>query len=79
MQLVRPVQLVAGDDGGLARRQELRSVQKEMSKVTFRTKRMVCGACSALNLRNVRRFRTWESLRDHLIGYHDIDPREVPE
>ena len=79
MQLVRPFQLTTGDDGGLQRRQALRRVKNEMASLTFKGKKMKCGACVSAKAPEPRRFRTWASLRDHLIGYHEIDSREVPE
>lgn len=79
MQLVRPVQLVTGDDGGLVRRQELRIVKDAIASRAFRNKKMKCGECVAAKVRDPRMFRTWVSLRHHLIEYHGVDSREVPE
>ena len=81
LDLIKPATLATGnDDGGLALRMQLRAVKTEMGSALFRkSKVMSCGACRALNLVSVRRFRTWDALRSHLVTYHRIDHREVPE
>lgn len=77
--IVQPVQLVGGDDGGLARRQAFRDVKNRMSGAAFRNRKMECGDCVEAKVRNVRTFRTWDGLRSHLITFHGIDHRIVPE
>ncbi len=75
------------DDGGLARRQGFREVKERMDAKLVRRGRdasgrqpvMVCAECVSGGSKSPNRYRTWTVLREHLIDYHGIDRREVPE
>lgn len=78
--IIQPAQTVGGSDGGLVRRMALRQVRDRMKAITFgRGDKMSCGECELRKLSNVRQFATWTGMRDHLITFHGLDRREVPE
>lgn len=80
MRLVQPVTLAHGDDGGLAHRQMFRKVMETMRSARFpRNQKIVCRPCLDAKSRNPHSFRSWDGLRSHLITFHDIDRRELPE
>jgi hypothetical protein len=90
---IGPATLVGDEDGGLAKRQMFRRVKDLMASAKFRRerKRMACRDCMeaaaskgaaseyASALSWPRTFRSWASLRDHLIVYHNYDARILPE
>jgi len=85
------VPLIGEEDGGLSLRQMFRSVKDRMTTDGFKfggkttdgkyvpPSKMTCADCNELKLSNIRSFRSWSSLRDHLIAYHGRDRRELPE
>lgn len=75
--LVGNVPIIGQEDGGLLRRQMFREVKERMSSALFGRRKMVCKDCKDAN--RFRAFRSWDGLRTHLIEYHKIDRREVPE
>lgn len=44
-----------------------------------RLSKMICQSCIDQKAHNPRAFRSWDALRTHLVGYHRIDHREIPE
>lgn len=74
------VPLIGQDDGGLARRQMFRDVKDRMSSAKWTSAhKMICQDCIEQNAANVRKFRSWDAVRTHLIDHHRYDHREVPE
>lgn len=72
--------LVGASDGGLQRRMMFREVRdRVITNQMTGVLSTACGLCVEHEAKNVRRYVSWDGMRNHLISYHGEDPREVPE